>query len=74
MKPGGSSHSGDPFAGLNMWTIARFIRPIENACSPFILLSSRGSVFRFSKVFGMANRASVAETVRLEKLLGAVDV
>src|SRR6266480_3572836 len=74
MKPGGSSHSGDPFAGLNMWTIARYIRPIGNPCSPFILPLWRGSVFRFWRVFGMVNRASVAETARLEKLPAVVDV
>src|SRR5437879_2076772 len=74
LKPGGSSHSGDPFAGLNMWTIARSIRPIENACSPFIPPLWRGSVFRFSRVFGMANRASVAETARWKKLPVVVDV
>ena len=74
LRPGGCSHSGDPFAGLNMWTIARSIRLIENACSPFILPLWRGSVFRFSRVFGMVNRASVAETARLEKLPAVVDV
>src|SRR5262245_20739356 len=57
-----------------MWTIGRYIRLIENACSPFILPLWKGWVFRFSKVFGTANHVSVAETAPLEKLLAAVGV